>query len=70
MTGFCQDGKNSRGALRRSAGTNESFVERGFQYPERDYSLLLACSFYTHSISPPITCHSIRLVYVIEFSAY
>jgi hypothetical protein len=47
-----------------------SFVERGFQYPERDHFLMLACSFYMQHISASIACHSTLPVYVIEFSAY
>ena len=54
----------------RNFRTNESFVEHGFQYPERDHSFLLACSFYTHRISASITCYATPLIYVIEFSAY
>jgi len=51
-------------------GLYEGFVEHGSQYPERDQSLLLACSFYTRHISASITCYPTPLVYVIEFSAY
>jgi hypothetical protein len=50
--------------------TIRSVAEHGFQYPERDHSHLLACSFYTHRISASIACHSTPPVYVIEFSAY
>ena len=48
----------------RSVSEDES------QYPERDQSLLLACNFYTHSISASVICHSNPPVYVIEFSGY
>ena len=51
-------------------GLYEGFVERGFQYPERDHFHLLACSFYTQSNCASITCHATPPVYVIEFSAY
>jgi hypothetical protein len=37
-------------------GLYKSFVEHGSQYPERDQSLLLACSFYTRRISASIAC--------------
>lgn len=57
-------------ACLRDFRTIRSVSEDESQYPERDHSFLLACSFYTHSISASITYYSNPPVYVIEFPGY